>query len=163
MKFFTPAWKSENEERALHAVEKMTGQKKLAKVAKKSGHWRVRKAAVEKLTGPEALKNVAEKYFSDIIAYNEWDNDTCQKMKAVINIVKRFPGFLREKWKTKTFHGDIPHADFHTYDNHYDHCDPLDPCLGIHYHVDGPDHRDFHTDSAAVSRHIPFPRYPLND
>jgi hypothetical protein len=63
MKLFTPAWKSENEEKAFRAVEKITDQAlmtKLAKVAKKAKHWKVRKAAVEKLTDQTVLADIAK-------------------------------------------------------------------------------------------------------
>ena len=56
MELFTPAWKSENEEKALAAVKKITDQKKLAQVAKKAKNWKVRKVAVEKLTDQTACR-----------------------------------------------------------------------------------------------------------
>ncbi|MDR2026288.1 MAG: hypothetical protein LBQ01_01860, partial [Prevotellaceae bacterium] len=49
MKLFSPAWNSENEKTALRAVEKITGQKKLAQVAKEAKNSNVRAAAVRKL------------------------------------------------------------------------------------------------------------------
>ena len=60
MELFTPAWKSENEEKTLDAVEKITGQKKLAQVAKEAEYWNVRKAAVAKLTDQNVLADIAK-------------------------------------------------------------------------------------------------------
>jgi hypothetical protein len=59
MELFTPAWKSKNEKKALPAVEKITDQQKLIKIAKEANSWIVRKAAVEKLTDQNALIDVA--------------------------------------------------------------------------------------------------------
>jgi hypothetical protein len=60
MGLFTPAWKSKNKKRALRAVEKITDQIKLARVAKEAWTWEVRKAAVKKLTGQSALADIAK-------------------------------------------------------------------------------------------------------
>jgi hypothetical protein len=60
MGLFTPAWKSENEKRALKAVAKMTNQRKLARAAKDALHCSVRQAAVEKLTNQALLADVAK-------------------------------------------------------------------------------------------------------
>ncbi|MDR2384556.1 MAG: hypothetical protein LBD80_02670 [Tannerella sp.] len=59
MGLFTPAWKGKNEEKALRSVEKITGRKKLAKVAKEAITWRARKAAVAKLTHQGLLLDIA--------------------------------------------------------------------------------------------------------
>jgi hypothetical protein len=60
MGLFTPAWKSKNKEKALRAIEKMTDQKKLAKVAKTAESWEVRKRAVWKITDQSMLVDVAK-------------------------------------------------------------------------------------------------------
>jgi hypothetical protein len=59
MGLFTPAWKSKNHKRALDAVEKMTDQKTLAKVAKKARIGVAREAAAAKLTNQRMLADVA--------------------------------------------------------------------------------------------------------
>jgi hypothetical protein len=60
MGLFTPAWKSRNEKRALKAVEKMTDQQKLAKVAKEARNWRARLEAVYELTDQTVLADIAK-------------------------------------------------------------------------------------------------------
>jgi hypothetical protein len=49
MELYTLAWKSENEERALRAIEKITDRNLLVDIAKNAGDSDVRKVAVEKL------------------------------------------------------------------------------------------------------------------
>ena len=49
MGFFKPAWQSENEEKALKAVEKETNQKKLEEIAQNAMICTVRKNAIFKL------------------------------------------------------------------------------------------------------------------
>jgi hypothetical protein len=60
MELFTPAWKSKYRDEALNAVAKITGQRKLARVAKKACNEYARRAAVEKLTDPALLADVAK-------------------------------------------------------------------------------------------------------
>jgi hypothetical protein len=60
MGLFTPAWKSKNEKRALRAVEKMTDQKKLERVAKEAESRSVRATAVRKLTDQTVLADIAK-------------------------------------------------------------------------------------------------------
>ena len=64
---FTPVWKSENEEKALKAVEKMTDE--LARVAREALNWRVRVSAVKKLTDQEILTDIAK---------NDKNRDVCE-------------------------------------------------------------------------------------
>jgi hypothetical protein len=60
MGLFTPAWKSNNEKRALRSIEKMTDPEKLKRVVKEAENRYVRKAAVEKLTDQNVLADVAK-------------------------------------------------------------------------------------------------------
>ena len=59
MGLFKPAWKSKNTQKALWAVAKMTDQTKLARAARESTDWIVRRAAVEKLTDQTILADIA--------------------------------------------------------------------------------------------------------
>jgi len=60
MRLFRPAWDSKNEKRAVKAVEKLTDEVLLARIAKEARCWRARIAAVEKLTDQNVLADIAE-------------------------------------------------------------------------------------------------------
>jgi hypothetical protein len=62
MGLFKPAWQSKNKKRALKAVEKLTDQTKLAKVATSATNTYVRHAAVKKLTDQNVLAAIAKRY-----------------------------------------------------------------------------------------------------
>jgi uncharacterized protein YcgL (UPF0745 family) len=55
MGLFKPAWLSENREKAMKAVEKLTEQSQLAEVVKNALHTDVRRAAVQRLTDQTVL------------------------------------------------------------------------------------------------------------
>ena len=64
MGLFTPAWMkndSKSEPKALAAVEKMTKQADLIRVAEEAPNWKIRKAAMQKVTDPAALARIAVK------------------------------------------------------------------------------------------------------
>ena len=55
---FKPAWMSENEEKALRAVAKLTDQTLLARVVREAVVCKARTAAVEKLTDQTRTKSI---------------------------------------------------------------------------------------------------------
>ena len=59
MDIFKPAWASKNEQKALKAVENISDQNKLGKVAKNAWHTTVSSAAVRKLTDQSVLVDIA--------------------------------------------------------------------------------------------------------
>ena len=59
---FTPAWKSENEEKALKAVAKITDQDTLVLVAKTASSFKAIRAAIRKINSIDALIDLAEAY-----------------------------------------------------------------------------------------------------
>jgi len=59
MGLFTPAWKSKDKKKAIEAVEKLTDQSVLKKVALNDSHKIVRRTAVGNITNQPFLKEVA--------------------------------------------------------------------------------------------------------
>jgi len=68
-KLFAPAWMSESWEKAVKAVEKISDQNMLARVAREAVIWGARKAAVKKLTDPSVLAEVALKDLDDNVRW----------------------------------------------------------------------------------------------
>jgi hypothetical protein len=66
MGLFTPAWKSKNEKRARRAVEKMTDQKKLARVAKEAENKDVRHAALNRINDVKAIISILMQADSEV-------------------------------------------------------------------------------------------------
>jgi len=91
MGLFKPAWKDNNEKKALKAIHKLKDQKKIAMAAKEAGGWRVRQAAVDKLNAQNELEN---------IAFNEKDQNVRKaaigkitNQKALAALVKNDPEY----------------------------------------------------------------------
>lgn len=59
MFFFKPSWMSQNEKKAIRAVEKLTDQKELIRVVRESKNDNVRSAAVKKITDQKVLVDLA--------------------------------------------------------------------------------------------------------
>jgi hypothetical protein len=60
MGLFTPAWKSKNDEKALRAVEMITDQNKLYRIAKEADNRKVCQVAIEKLNDQSLLADIAK-------------------------------------------------------------------------------------------------------
>jgi hypothetical protein len=60
MRLFRPAWDSKKWKRAVKAVEKITDEATLERIAKKARCWQAREAAVERLTNQSLLADVAK-------------------------------------------------------------------------------------------------------
>jgi len=66
---FKPAWQSNNKEKALKAVEKMTDQNKLLNIAieaNRSGDFDIALIASKKITNPELAKELTKELMTNI-------------------------------------------------------------------------------------------------
>ena len=87
MGLFKPAWQSDNEEKALRAVEKVIDQQKLAEIAKTAPLDDVRIAAVEKIVNQSVLEYIAKNDTDDYVRVSAIRKMTNQS--ALLELAKR--------------------------------------------------------------------------
>ena len=83
---FKPAWKSESEGIAIEAVEEITDEKQLKKIAVKAPYSSVRRSAIVKIADLEFLKERAR---------NDFDKDV--RFAAIKKITDKDQEFFKER------------------------------------------------------------------